>query len=173
MPAKITYPKHRIGMTIVEMMITILVLAFIVIGTAGYRYYSALDAKKAEKEAAAAKIALLLNEGWRGLQGDVSSTTADTTVPSWGSSSDITITKINSGAPDAPSDCTVLGYYKIVSNRVNYYATMSYKLPATRPCLMILNITVAWPIRITETANYSTANYWPFTLTPYVQLRSY
>ncbi len=177
MPAKKTYPGCQTGFTIIEMMVTILVLAIIVIGTAGYRYYSALDARKAVKEADAARVALMLLESWRAHQGNPLFDPAATTNPPLFNPNGF-ITGPSGSFPLPPSDGTAwtpLGSYAIRINSVNpsesaltYYATLSYN-NVLKPDLRILNATVAWPISIEE-KNYTTSgNYWTVTLTTYAE----
>jgi prepilin-type N-terminal cleavage/methylation domain-containing protein len=179
MPAKIICRRHYLtGFTIIEMMVTILVLAIIVIGTAGYRYYSALDARKAVKESDAARVALMLLESWRAHQGDP--LFDPTTNPPLFNPSGF-ITKSSGSFPPGPEDAgitwTSLGSYTITMQSVNpsesaltYYVTLSYNNNDYKPGLRILNATAAWPISINE-QNYTTSgNYWTISLTTYAEI---
>lgn len=60
--------KHSKGFSLIEVMVAILILSIAVIGTSGYRYYTALDARKADMQATAARVALMLCESWGGLK---------------------------------------------------------------------------------------------------------
>ena len=59
-------PKSSAGVTLIEVMAATVILTITVLGATGYRYYSALDARKAAKQSSGARIALLLCENWRG-----------------------------------------------------------------------------------------------------------
>jgi prepilin-type N-terminal cleavage/methylation domain-containing protein len=64
--------KHRKGLTIVEVMVAITVLAVAALGASAYRYYSTLDVRRADMRTTAARLGLLLCESWRGAGGDTS-----------------------------------------------------------------------------------------------------
>lgn len=129
------------GMTLIEIMIAIIVVMIVVTGIMSYRYYSALDAKKAEVRATAGRISLLLLEGWKGLQGD---TAYDPEVMF---SSQIAISETVDG-PELPTDFSgvlfnLLGYYETVVDGVYYYSTLAYRdETASEP--QILNIATVW-----------------------------
>ena len=57
------------GITLIEVMVTIVIISIAVIGAAGYRYHSALNARKANVQITAARIALLMLESWKGQGG--------------------------------------------------------------------------------------------------------
>ena len=61
--------KSTAAFTIVEIMEAMVILLIAMIGASGYRYYAALDARKAAMQATAARIGLLLCESWRGVEG--------------------------------------------------------------------------------------------------------
>ena len=60
-------PKSAGAFTLIEVIAAILILSIAVLGTSGYRYYAALDARKATMHTTAAGIGLLLCESWRRL----------------------------------------------------------------------------------------------------------
>jgi Tfp pilus assembly protein PilV len=68
-------PKTLAAVTLIEVMAAIVMVSVAVLGASGYRYYSALDAKRANMQSTAARIALLLCEnrpgGAVGLKGKV------------------------------------------------------------------------------------------------------
>ena len=64
--AQRTADKSRAGITLIEVMAAIVIIAIAVLGASAYRYYATLDARKAVLQSTAARIALLLNENWRG-----------------------------------------------------------------------------------------------------------
>jgi len=166
--------KNSKGLSLIEVMVSLLILSVAVIGAGGYRYYAALDARKAATEITAARMAMLLCESWRGING------AESYDPIAHLSSDLPITKstmfefnVNSAitGPAVGKGFTLLGVYEIVSGEVNYYAVLSWKNIAAG--LRALNVVVAWPVggqRTTSTNDYShnIDAYKSFELTIYV-----
>jgi prepilin-type N-terminal cleavage/methylation domain-containing protein len=126
------------GFTLVEVMIAVLLLSVAVIGASGYRYYAALDARKAAMQMTAARTCLLLCESWRGLKGD---TTYD---PTTHLGPDLTLTPADGdgAAPAVPQDFTLLGSYAVALNDITCYTTLSWKDDGG---LRTLNVAVAWP----------------------------
>lgn len=57
------------GITLVEIMVTTVIIAVAVIGAAGYRYHSTLNARKADVQITAARLALLMLDSWKGQGG--------------------------------------------------------------------------------------------------------
>ena len=161
--------KQPKGLSLVETMVAIVVLSIAVIGASGYRYYAALDTRKADMRMTAARVALLLCESWRGLKGDE---TYDPIVH-FGSELLITVDDSNDVAPDEPDDFTKLGSYSILLNGVQCYSTMSWKDIATG--LRALNVVVSWPPRATrfestsESFAYQTSDNKLFKLTTYTE----
>lgn len=137
--------KQPKGLSLVETMVAIVVLSIAVIGASGYRYYAALDARKADMRMTAARVALLLCESWRGVKGDE---TYDPTVH-LGSELSIAVDDSNDVAPDVPEDFTKLGSYAVSMNGVPCYTTMSWRDISAG--LRALNVVVAWPPRATRT----------------------
>ena len=135
--AKTSKISCRAGMSLVEIMVSIVVLLAAIIGTSNLRYYAALDARKAAARIAAARIALMLCESWRGVQG------AETYDPAAHLGADLAVTE--SAGPDKPEDFTLLGSYKVVLDGINYYTTLSWKDVSSG--LRALNIVVSWAQR--------------------------
>lgn len=133
--------KKRIcGLTLIEIMVAVAVIAVAAIGAMMFRYYCVLDARKADVQMVAGRVGVLLLESWKGMAG---LNTFDPTAIGSISGSGITITSGVSGPP-GPSDYTPLNTgYRITANRVNYYATLSYK-DATPTAPKMLNVNVAW-----------------------------
>lgn len=129
------------GFTLVEVMISVLIVTILATGAMGYQYTSTRDVKISEVQATAARIAMLLLESWKGQQGDTEFDPADTFA------SEMTIQNAITG-PDAPNGSlgaplTTLGSYEIIVNNVYYYVTLSYDDESeSEP--MILNATIAW-----------------------------
>jgi len=61
--------KRSRGMSLIEVMTAIVVLTVVMVGSLVYRYYTTLDEKEAEEQTAAARIASMLCESWRGVKG--------------------------------------------------------------------------------------------------------
>ena len=142
--------KHKFhsrrGATLVSALVAVAVILIAVIGTSNFRYYSALDARKATAQTEGARIALMLCENWRGIQGNL------TYNPVTILGSDLTIT-ISEG-PKNPEGFTLLGSYRILLDNPNdgdndyhitYYATLSWQ--DIKPGLRALNVVVAWAQR--------------------------
>jgi len=133
---------HR-GVSLVDTMIAVTILLIAFIGTSSFRYSAALGGRKAKAQTAAARIALMLCESWRGISGDV---TFDPTELC-GSNLDIDTLEANL---DKPLDFNLLGSYTVVldtndSYNINYYATLSWK--DVQSGLRALNVVVAWAQR--------------------------
>ena len=146
----------RSGFSLVSIMIAITVLIAALIGTSNFRYYSALDAKKAAAKITASRIGLMLCENWRGLGG------IETYDPVTYLSSELTIT--TSTGPAKPGDFTLLGSYTVTVNNANYYVTLSWKDMSAG--LRALNIIVAWAQRELGTSSLNDADK-SFRLTTY------
>ena len=136
--------RARKGVTLIDTLITVAVILVALIGTSNFRYYAAMDTRKASAQTAASRIALMLSENWRGIQGDLSYD------PVAYLGSDITL--IQSEGPDKPNDFTLLGSYKIImddqdddAEGADYFATLSWK--DVQPGLRALNVIIAWAQR--------------------------
>jgi hypothetical protein len=137
-------------------MIAIAILLAALIGTSNFRYYSALDAKKAAAKITASRIGLMLCENWRGLGG------METYDPAAYLGSDLTITA--SSGPSEPEDFTLLGSYTVTVNGANFYITLSWKDVSAG--LRALNIIVAWAQRDQGSSSLNDADR-TFKLTTY------
>lgn len=63
--------KIRSGLMLIEIMIAIVVVVVGILGAMMYRYHSALDARRADIQVGAGRVALLILEGWKGAAGDL------------------------------------------------------------------------------------------------------
>ena len=156
MGTRINKRRFRRGLSLVDIMTAIVTLSVAVIGTANYRYYTALGAREAAVQTTAARIGLLLCENWRGVEGD------ETYDPTTYFGSDLPIT-VSSG-PEKPEDFTLLGSYTVELNGGTYYVTLSWKDVHTG--LRALNIVVAWTQRNQVGTNISNTDKL-FALTTY------
>jgi hypothetical protein len=134
----------RSGVTLISTLISIAIILIALIGTINFRYYATMDARKAVAQTTASRIALLLCENWRGINGDTGYN------PAAYLGSDIKLTQ--SEGPSEPDDFTSLGSYKIVLDEeddgaegADYFVTLSWK--DIQPGLRALNVVVSWAQR--------------------------
>jgi len=126
------------GMTFVETMMALVILLITMLGAMGYRYYSTGEARGADVHNTAARLGLMLIEGWKGYCGDLDY--APETV--YSSLTEISISR-NGFGPQAATGFHKFGNYHILSNDAHYYATLSYKdATVTEP--QLLNVQVSW-----------------------------
>lgn len=132
--------KSEGGFTIVEVMITAVILLVAVLGSSGYRYYAALDARKAAQQAAAARVGLILCESWHGVGG------IGTYDPVAHLGTNMTISAMTGfdGSGYKEADFTLLGCYQVVANDTTYGAVMSWK--DVNSGLRALSVVVTWPL---------------------------
>lgn len=118
-------------------MVSVAIISVAVIGTSSFRYYAALDSRKAAMQITAARTAVLLCESWRAV--------ADPNAydPTGYLSTDLELTECPDGT-DLPDEegFTRLGAYKLVLNNHSYYATLSWKNVSAG--MRALNVVVAW-----------------------------
>ena len=149
------------GVSLVGTLVAVVILLIALIGTSSFRYYAALDGRRADAQTVAARIALTLCESWRGINGD------QTYNPVIHLNSDLGITASSTIVASQPSDFNLLGAYTILfddERGVNkYMATLSWK--DIQPGLRALNVNVAWAPR-EQVANDSSGNK-SFSLTIY------
>jgi len=142
--------KSAAGFTLVEVMTAILILSVAVIGASGYRYYAALDARRAAMQTTGSRVGLLLCESWRGLSDP------NTFDPVAQFSSELTITTATEASTleyhYKAAGFTLLGVYTIATNGVSYYAVLSWKDVSIG--LRALNVVVVWPPQGQIGSNY-------------------
>ena len=63
--------RCRRGVSLVGTMVAVTILLIALIGTSTFRYAAALDGRKAKAQTTAARIALMLCQSWRGINGDM------------------------------------------------------------------------------------------------------
>jgi Tfp pilus assembly protein PilV len=155
------------GLSIIEVMIFIAVLAIAVIGASGYRYFSMLDIRRSDNEITAGRIASQLLESWKGRGGGDSnySPLPNPSPPLLGDPCiGFNIASSSSAkAPSHPANFTLLnngGYYKIVSdNDKIFYATMSSRtIDSNNGHLETLNVVVSWPAIVSSPQDSVTHN---------------
>ena len=137
--------RARRGVTLVGTLVAVVVLLIALIGTSTLRYSAALHGRRADAQITAARVALMLCESWRGLDGD------ETHDPIQLAGGDFDVKKSSWGGHVTPDGYTLLGNYEIVmdstnADSFNYYATLSWQ--DVKAGLRALNIDVAWAQRI-------------------------
>lgn len=135
--------KSAAGFTLVEVMAAILILLVAVIGASGFRYYAALDCRRAAMQTTGARVGLLLCENWRGL----SDPNTFDPVAHFGSELAITTVAETSMLEYhyKSADFTLLGAYRVTANSISYYAVLSWKNVGSG--LRALNVVVVWPLQ--------------------------
>lgn len=136
--------KRSAGLTIIEIMVAAVVVVVAVIGAMGFRYYCTLDARKADVQITAARVGLMLLEGWKGMGGRSSvypynnydPLNMPAIGPQFQISSDI--------GPDVPDGFDSFGSYLVTIEGAYYYATLSHQDEPAND-MRILNVFVAWP----------------------------
>ena len=128
--------KRGAAFSLIEVMAATVVLAVAVVGISGYRYYAALDARKAGMEAAASRIGLLLCESWRGVNGD------EKYDPMSYLGSYLTIADDSKTKQEPVVDFTLLGRYTLILDETSYSASLWWK--DVKPGLRALHVSVAW-----------------------------
>ena len=128
--------KKSSGLTLVEIMVSIAIILVVVVGAISFRYYAAMDAREADVKISAARIGNLLLDAWKGTGG----TPAYDPVSEFGLDLNISI---SATGPDVPAGFIKLNSYLISSNRVSYYATLSYK-DSTSTTPGVLTVTISW-----------------------------
>ena len=137
----VSYTRRASGFTLVEIVISILIIMVLVSGVMAYQYHSTCDVRLSEIQITAARLSMLLLEGWKGDQAAIDFD------PVSAFSSEITITNSAYG-PEIPTDkdgasFTLLGYYEIEAENAYYYVTLSWsEASSLEP--RILNVTTAW-----------------------------
>ncbi len=163
-------PKFSSAFSLVEVMVAMVILAIAVLGAMGFRYYSALDARKADVQNYAARVSSLLLESWKGLGG----LERFDPVEAFEDEFEISESEL---VPPAPSGFTKLGGYQIEFYHTTYYATLSYK-EATLSVPRALNVSTFWVpgnIQRSISSGYdlSYEQYYDYESMKYVKLTTY
>ncbi len=139
--------RHRSkGLTLIEVMISMLAMLVIVIGVISYMYASARHARAADVRIAATRIGQLCLDGWK-ITGTVDKNgiwDVDAFDPTADSFDSILPNAIVSGSGLAGVG-TELGRYETTIDGAHYFITLSYRndIPGSQK-LFLLNACVAW-----------------------------
>lgn len=131
--------NEQSGFTMIEIMVALAGFVVVIVGALSFQYYCAVDTREADVRAGANRIGLMLLEGWRGSGGRVlTDSYAYDPILDLEIMLDIESTAVGL-AGISPNE---LGRYKIVANRANYFATLSWIDNIDGP--RTLGVTVAW-----------------------------
>jgi Tfp pilus assembly protein PilV len=136
-----TKGNKRPGLTLVEVMVAAAILMVALVGAMAYRYYAALDARKADIMMTASRNAIMLLESWQGSGG---SDTFDATAMS---STGLVIADSSFTLPAAPTGFTALashGKVSITTDNVVYYAVLSSQPTVAGVTPKALNVQMGW-----------------------------
>jgi len=120
------------GMSIVEAAIAMVVLAIAIIGTINFRYNSILNTTRANLRDSAARAALMLCEGWRGIDGDASYD------------------------PVATFGTDYVRKYTVHLNGHDFFGTLSYL--DVDQTFRTLNVSIAWEARNNNNTTFEQAD---------------
>ena len=159
--------RFRSGSTLISSMVAVAIVLIAIIGTSNFRYYTTMDTRRAIAKTESSRLALLLCESWRGLQGDLNYN------PITVLGSDLAINEDD--GPECPEDFTKLDSYLIQldSNslltktneyHISYYVTLSWK--DIQPGLRALNVVIAWSQKESSSEGLGSADK-TFSLTIY------
>lgn len=133
------------GFTLIEVMISMLVIMIIVIGAVSYMYACVWNARRADVQITANRLGQIMLEGWK-----VSGAGDEILFfdPTDNDFDDYLPEEITAAAgPPGLSTGTPLGSYRVKVNNVNLFVTLSYRneqpVPLEDP-LYLLNACVAW-----------------------------
>ena len=157
-------PAFIAGVTIVEVMITIVIILIAIVGTSAFRYHSTLLIRRAEVRTTAARLAAALLNGWKGAGSHSGYSAYELLDPSDYNPSDPNDYNPNDIDPvefgllglrtyfNVPGPPVAAGFsaldtnsnpnYRFVIDGVNYYVTLSYQDEVGEPRL--LSVCVAW-----------------------------
>ncbi len=130
--------KRLTGSSLIEVMLAAAIVSIAVIGGISYRYYSSLDARRANIHATTARVALMLCESWGGTNGSLAYD------PVAHLDSDLLTITADDGQA-APAGFTTLSSHKLIVSDITCYATLSFRDVDTN--LRALNVRVAWQRR--------------------------
>lgn len=135
-----TRHRRRRGFSMLELAIASLILGILSVGSLGYQYYASRDARRAEVQTTASRLAKMMLDQWKGMGGDTTYNPISSLSP------EVTIIASERGPAAASVEgvpFTKLGSYRIQVDTRYYYATCSWRAAsATEPIL--LNVAVAW-----------------------------
>jgi len=131
--------RHASGLTLIEVMVAMAVIIVGIIGAMGFRYYSILDARKADVQIGASRLSSMLLEGWKSAAGySAADTEPYDPVAMFGTQLPIVMQDVG---PEVASGFEKHAKYTIKANREEYFATLSYKDDGNN---RTLNVATTW-----------------------------
>jgi len=130
-----SYRKAK-GFTLIDVLLSAVILITAVSGAVHFRYHAAIQARKANMRNSGAELTLMLVETWRGVDGSDTFDSISHFAP------EITIS--TAAGPSEPSGYDLLGSYAIQWSDYDYTATLSSRDIGNG--LIALNVVVAWPL---------------------------
>lgn len=129
-------PGFRNGVSLVEVVLGLVVFMIIALGSAYYRYVTALSLQHARQQLAGADLAVTLLGTWQGLGG------SESYGPDNQLSSYLTISPAEGGS--IPDGYTLLGAYDVIVGDRTYKSTLYWK--DIESDLRELGVAVSWPL---------------------------
>jgi Tfp pilus assembly protein PilV len=143
-----TNRRLRRGLTLVELMLAAAVLMVAVIGGMSYRYYAAMDARKADVQLTASRLAMSMLESWKGCHGLDASPAYDPTLTLPAGSFALNGVKVETSTatiPAEPTGFTSYGMYQITTaENMVYYARLSSAPAVAGASPRVLNVQIGW-----------------------------
>ena len=132
--------QKKNGTTLVEVLVAAGILGVVLVGAGAYRYGATLEVRKADIQTTAARVGMTMLETWRTTGGDATyAPEADL------SSTDVAVTKLTKGGgPTPPAGYTAMGEYRLNTDLVQYYATLSSKAGVADVTPKALNVRIGW-----------------------------
>jgi hypothetical protein len=131
----------RSAFTLIEVMLSILIIMVLATGAMGYQYFAVRDVKHSEVQAGAARLGLLVLEKWKGAEGDA----AFDPVSEFNAQLEIQAVGTGPAVPDNAIGLplTPLGFYQVRMEGITYYLTPAWDAASILEP-MLLNVTIAW-----------------------------
>ena len=145
--------KRCSGLTLIEIIVAAVVIIVAIIGAIAYRYHCVLDARKADVQITAARVGLMLLDGWKGLGGRSSTDPGNIYDPVEFSFAGSEMKVTTELGPEAPTGYNSFGSYLVVVDGEYYYVTLSFQDEPAND-LRILHVSVGWPEKY-PTGNFS------------------
>lgn len=136
--------KRYSGLTLVEIIVAAVVIIVAILGAIAYRYHCVLDARKADVQITAARVGLMLLDGWKGMGGRLSTDPGNIYDPTDFSFGGSEMKVAVETGPEAPAGYNTFGSYIVVVDGAYYYTTLSFMDEPAKD-LRILHISVSWP----------------------------
>lgn len=133
--------RERKGFTLVDVLVSAVILLIAIYGAIQFRYHAALQIRKADMHISGAELGQMLVETWRGTGGSESFDFVSYFSP---------VMAINAGTgPAEPGDFNLHGSYAVQWEGFDYLTTLSSKeLPDG---LRALNVIVTWQMGYSNT----------------------